>query len=115
MNSRLRLPGRRQADTFDLEVAGLRYNVTVGFFPNGAPAEVFISNHKVGNASDVVARDAGILISLLLQYGCIAETIADSISRNGTGSPSSVIGTALDLIIDLTAPVTADCAPRPIT
>ena len=98
MTSRERLPCRRPAETFDLEVAGLRYNVTVGSFPNGAPAEAFISNHKVGNASDVATRDAGILISLLLQYGCTAETIANSISRNGDGSPSRVISTLLDLI-----------------
>jgi hypothetical protein len=95
--------------------------MTVGFFPNGAPAEAFISNHKVGNATDVVARDAGILISLLLQYGCTAETIANSISRNDNGSPSSVITTVLDLIaraamvIGLsgeTCAKSSDCAPR---
>ena len=115
MTPRLRLPCRRHAETFDLEVEGLRYNVTVGFFPNGAPAETFISNRKAGNAINLVARDAGILISLLLQHGCTAELIANSIRRTGNGSPSSVISAVLDLIIGLTAPVTADCAPRPIT
>jgi hypothetical protein len=78
----LRLPCRRQAETFDLEVAGLRYNVTVGFFPNGAPAEAF-SNHKAGNAGGLVTRDAEILTSLL-QHGCTAETIPSAISRMAT-------------------------------
>jgi hypothetical protein len=86
--------------------------VTIGFFPNGAPAEAFISNHKVGNASDVMARDAGILISLLLQCGCTAETIAKSISRNGNGSPSSVISTVLDLIVSLSGET---CPKSPAT
>jgi hypothetical protein len=117
----LHLPCRRHAETFDLEVAGLRYSVTVGLFPTGTPAEVFISNHKVGNASDVMARDAGILISLLLQYGCTAELIANSINCNGTSPPRSVIGTVLDLIIGLSGetcakssatPITADCTSR---
>ena len=63
-----------------------------------ALGEVFIRNHKAGNTSDTAVRDAGILISLLLQHGCTAETIANAISRNGDGSPSGVIGTVLDLI-----------------
>jgi hypothetical protein len=96
--TRKRLPDRRPAATFGLEFAGLRYNVTVGFFPSGAPAEAFISNCKVGNTADVVVRDAGILISLLLQHGCAAETISHAVSRNGDGTPSGVIGAVLDLI-----------------
>jgi hypothetical protein len=47
------------AETFDLEVAGLRYKVTVGYFPDGSLAECFVSNHKAGNASDIAARDGG--------------------------------------------------------
>src|SRR5262245_50962733 len=73
--TRTRLPDRRAAETFDLEFAGLRYVVTIGRLPDGRPGEVFVCNHKRGNAADVVVRDAGILISLLLQYGCGAETI----------------------------------------
>jgi len=88
----------RQAETFDLEVDGLRYEVTIGFF-DGRPVEVFISNHKAGNASDVAASDAGILLSLLLQYGCPIEVIAKALSRNSFGSASSVAGAAVDRIM----------------
>jgi Protein of unknown function (DUF1254) len=52
--------------------------VTAGYSPDGALAEIFVSNHKAGNASDVAARDAGILISLLLQHGCPIQTIASA-------------------------------------
>jgi hypothetical protein len=96
---RRRLPNRRQAVTFDIEVAGLKYKVTVGRFSDGRPAEVFISNHKAGNASDVAARDAGILLSFCLQYGCDVETIARALSRNADGSASGVIGAVVDKII----------------
>jgi hypothetical protein len=85
--------------TFDLEVAGLRYKVSVGHFDDGRPSEIFLSNHKSGNASDVAARDAGILLSLLCQYGCAVETIAHAVSRNSDGSASGVVGAVLDKII----------------
>jgi hypothetical protein len=100
MTERARLPNRRPAETFDLEVAGLRYKVTVGFL-DGRPVEVFISNHKAGNASDVAARDAGILLSLLLQYGCPIEVIAKALSRNSDGSASGVVGAVVDRIMAL--------------
>jgi hypothetical protein len=96
---RKHLDNRRASETFDLEVAGLKYKVTIGRFPDGAIAECFISNHKSGNASDAAARDAGILISLLLQHGCDVATIVRAVSRNGDGSASGVVGAALDKIM----------------
>ena len=100
MTARLRLPNRRRAETLTLEHAGLKYKVTIGYFDDGTPAEAFVSNHKAGNASDVAARDAGILLSLLLQYGCPVETIAHAVSRNSDGSASGVIGAVLDMIAE---------------
>ena len=77
----------------------MRYKVTIGRFPDGSLCETFISNHKAGNASDVAARDAGILLSLLLQHGCPVETISRAVSRNTDGSASGVIGAVLDMIM----------------
>lgn len=98
------LPPRRNSLSFDNEHAGLKYKATVSYFPDGSPAEVFVSNHKAGNASDVAARDAGILVSLCLQHGCAIETIARAVSRNTDGSASGVIGAVLDKIIAMGAP-----------
>ena len=97
--SRKRLPNRRASTTFDVEHVGLRYKATISRFPDGELAELFVSNHKSGNASDVAARDAGILVSLCLQHGCSAETIARALSRNSDGSASGVIGAVLDKVI----------------
>ena len=60
---RERLRNRRRSETSEIEVAGLRYKVSVSYFDDGRLAEAFGSNHKSGNASDVAARDAGILLS----------------------------------------------------
>jgi hypothetical protein len=98
--TRRRLPNRRRSTTLNLEDAGLRYKITASYFPGSNDlAEVFISNHKAGNAADVAARDCGILISLLLQHGCDARTIARALSRNNDGSASGVAAAALDKII----------------
>ena len=96
--NRRRLPNRRPTETFEIEVGGLHYVVSVGHFADGAPAVVFLSNHRAGNASDIAARDAGILVSLCLQRNCAVETIARALSRNSDGSASGVVGAVLDII-----------------
>jgi hypothetical protein len=99
MSERKRLPNRRPCSTFEIEHRGLHFKCTFGRFPDGSPSEIFVSNHKAGNASDVAARDAGILVSFCLQHGCSIETIARAMSRNADGSASGVIGAVLDRII----------------
>jgi hypothetical protein len=97
--ARERLPDRRAAETITLELGGLRYTISIGRFADGRLAEAFIRNCKNNSTADVNARDAGILLSLALQHGCPAETIARALSRNSDGSPSGVIAAALDLIV----------------
>jgi hypothetical protein len=91
------LPDRRACETIALEFAGLHYTISLGRYSDRRMGEIFIANHKAGNAVDIAVRDAGILLSLLLQYGCPAETIARALSRNSDGSASGVIGAVLDL------------------
>jgi hypothetical protein len=103
VTGRKRLPNRRRSESFEIEHAGLRYSVSFsrfedGRFEDGKPAEV-INNYKRGNASDVAARDAGILLSSCLQYGVPSETIARALSRNSDGSASGVVAAALDQIL----------------
>ena len=93
-----RLPNRRVSTTFDIEHAGLKYTATISRFGDGSLGELFVCNHKAGSASDVAARDAGILVSLCLQHGCSVERIARALSRNTDGSASGVIGAVLDRI-----------------
>ena len=100
MNARRRLPNRRRSESFTLEHVGLKYTVSFSRFDDGKIGEVFISNHKRGNASDVAARDAGILVSFCLQYGCSIEDISRALSRNSDGSASGVIAAVLDLIAE---------------
>jgi hypothetical protein len=96
--SRNRLPNRRRADTFEIEVASLRYTATVGYFPNGQIGEIFLQNHKPGSQSDANARDAAVAASLALQFGCPLETLRRALLRDSRGNPSTPLGAAVDTI-----------------
>src|SRR5262249_18552715 len=87
----------RLAETFELEVAGLRYTCTVGRFTNGRLAEVFLSNHKSNSAADTSARDSAIVFSIAVQCGADPEAIRRALSRDSPGRASGPLGTALDL------------------
>ena len=96
MNARQRLPGRRLAETFELEVAGLRYTATFGRFPDGRIGELFLNNHKSNSTADVNARDAAIVCSIAIQFGADIETIRRALCRDTQGRASGPLGAALD-------------------
>src|SRR5258708_6207148 len=94
--TRERLPNRRPAIAFDFQHRGMRYRAHVGFFENGAPAELFIDSSKQNSALDCFANDGAILVSLLLQNGTTLPEIGHSLKRNPDGSPASLIGEAVE-------------------
>ena len=96
--TRQRLPNRRHAETFELEVAGLRYTCTVGRFNDGRLAEVFLNNHKSNSAADTSARDSAIVFSIAMQCGADPEVIRRGLSRDSQGRAFGPLGTALDLV-----------------
>jgi hypothetical protein len=96
---RQRLPNRRIAETFELDVSGLRYTATVGRFADGRLAEIFISNHKTNSSADVSARDAAIILSFALQHGADPAAIAKALSRDPRGTPLGVMSTVLDRLL----------------
>src|SRR5262249_52778854 len=97
-SSRQRLPQRRIAETFDLQINGLRYTATIGRFPDGRIGEVFIQNSKPGSTSDSYSRDGAIAASLALQYGCPIQVLQRALLRDARGRPSTPLGAAIDAI-----------------
>ena len=63
------------------------FTVTVGFYPDGTPGEVFIEDCKTGNDIKSIARDAGALLSLALQHGTPIEIVRHAITRDSRPSP----------------------------
>ena len=95
---RQRLPNRRAAETFELEVASLRYTATLGRYADGTVGEIFLQNHKPGSQSDSNARDAAVAASLALQHGCPLETLQRALLRDSHARPSTPLGAAFDII-----------------
>src|SRR6267378_1689808 len=86
---RLTLPQRRAAETFDLRFWNQLFTVTVGFYADGTPGEVFIDGCKTGNDIESIARDAGVLLSLALQHGVPPETIRHAVTRGASEDPKA--------------------------
>ncbi len=96
--TRARLPDRRPAETFDLKHGGQRFTVTVGFYPNGRPGEVFTHGTKTGSTLDALLADACVVVSCLIQHGAEPRELARSMGRLGNAEPASIIGKVIDLV-----------------
>ena len=92
------LPQRRAAETFDLRFWNQPFTVTVGFYADGTPGEVFIDGGKTGQDIESTARDAAVVLSLALQHGAPIEAIRHAVTRNGAGSAASILGAVVDAL-----------------
>jgi len=95
---RQRLANRRHSETFEIEVAGLRYTATFSRFADGRVGEVFLNNHKSNSAADANARDAAVAASLAFQFGCPLQVLQRALLRDARGNPSTPLGAAIDAI-----------------
>jgi hypothetical protein len=95
---RERLDNRRNSVTFELEVGGLRYTVSVSRYPDGRVAEIFLTNYKSNSAADTAARDAAIAFSFAVQHGADPELIRQALCRDSRGNASGPLGAALDVL-----------------
>jgi hypothetical protein len=95
-----RLPNRRPAETWDIEVGGLRYTTTIGFYPDGRIGEIFLVNHKQGSQAGMMASDSAVLCSIALQHGVPIETLRRALMRDSRGKPSGPLGMVLDQLAE---------------
>jgi hypothetical protein len=101
MTHRRLLPMRRACETFEIEFGGLAkcHTVTVGFYHDSLPGEVFIDAGKSGEQVAAIARDAAVLLSMALQHGVALETIKHAVTRDGQGMASSIVGAVVDELL----------------
>ena len=74
--SRERLPDTRRSLTHKFEVAQHKGYITVGFYDDGRPGEVFIKISKHGSTISGLLDTIAVLTSLALQYGVPVEALA---------------------------------------
>ena len=110
---RSRLPNRRRSITEEIELSGQVIVATIGFDPeDNSPRELFLRAGKEGSLLNALLDDAAVVISIALQCGVSAETLARSVGRlpaspvtpaeldhaPGRKVPASPIAAALDLV-----------------
>lgn len=78
---RNRMPETRQAVTHKFEIAGHEGYLTVGFFDDGRPGELFIQMAKEGSTIGGLMDTIGTLTSISLQYGVPLETLVEKFSH----------------------------------
>jgi hypothetical protein len=94
------LPDRRGCEGFDIEALGLHFHATVGRFPDGRLAKIFIDAFKAGSAADMAARDAGITARIALQMGVDPEALRHALCRDARGKAIGPLGVVLDQIAE---------------
>ena len=105
MSERERLANRRHCELINFESMGMRFTASVGRYPDGRVAELFIDNHKAGSAIGTLVRDMAIVASFAVQHGADVESIRNALCRDSAGHPLGPLGAVLDLL--------ADGKPRP--
>ena len=80
--TRERLPHTRRSITHKFSVAGHEGYITVGMYPDGRPAELFITMAKEGSTIRGLMDSVGILASMALQYGVPVQALANKLSHS---------------------------------
>jgi hypothetical protein len=79
---RVFLPQRRPSVTRAVTIADRPVAVTVGFYLDGRPGEVFADGPKEGSQMQAVLSDACVLVSIALQHGLPPAALAQSLGRS---------------------------------
>lgn len=98
MNARELLANRRACESFEIFHTGVHFTVSVGRYPDGRMAEIFLSAEKPGTPMEAIARDAAILASIAFQHGIGAEVVRSALTKDHDGSQATVLGAALDAV-----------------
>jgi len=105
---RERLPSRRPNQTRVIRWAGsddqpTEFSVTVGYFLDGRPGEVFANGPKGGSAMQALLEDSCVAVSLALQSGVKPEALAHAMGRTPISKietrPASIIGAIAEVLM----------------
>ena len=95
------MPNRWPTAIWNIEFEQRRLTGTIGYDPHtDLPHGAFFSTRaKAGTLLDGLLYDAGVLLSLALQYGTLATALAKSVARLEDGSPACPVGELIDSIV----------------
>jgi len=79
--NRHRLQNERSAITHHFAFGGNEGHLTVGFYPNGQPGEIFIRMAKAGSTIAGLMECFGTVVSVSLQHGVPLKVLCDKLSH----------------------------------
>jgi len=79
--NRHRLQNERSAITHHFAFGGHEGYLTVGFYPNGQPGEIFIRMAKAGSTMAGLMECFGTVVSVSLQHGIPLKVLCDKLSH----------------------------------
>ena len=79
--NRHRLQNERSAITHHFSFGGHEGYLTVGFYPNGQPGEIFIRMAKAGSTIAGLMECFGTVVSVSLQHGVPLKVLCDKLSH----------------------------------
>jgi hypothetical protein len=105
MSDRTRFMSRRPCITVKIryaDVEGLRLSAFVTYSRDtaGQIREVFVTAGKPGSPAEASLRDAGLLLSLLLQHGMTVTQIREALTRAADDKPASQVGVIVDTLAE---------------
>lgn len=86
---RRRMPETRRALTRAVQIAGKKFYLTRGFYPDGTLGEIFLKNDKKGDG-DAWVQIVAICISVGLSYGIPIETYINQLRGQKMIEPEGV-------------------------
>ena len=92
------LPTRRQSTTARVIMGGQKFHVTIGFYDDGTPGEIFCDVGKTPQAVQQIISDACIVISIALQHGVSGEALGKSLPHTDSGKCYTVSGVICNLL-----------------
>lgn len=96
--TRSKHPNRRPSSGFSFNYGKREYNCTYSAYNHGVVFEVFMQAGKPGSDLEAMARDAAVVMSLALQYGCPLSTIKQALTEGELGEPAGPLGVMTNMI-----------------
>jgi hypothetical protein len=79
--TRTPLPERRPSETREIRFDGATYTVSVSYYPDGRPGDVFADGHREGSDMQAMIDDFCIVASIAMQRGATPDELMHSLGR----------------------------------
>jgi len=94
-------PRKRRSQSFEFQHESTIIKVSVSFYEDGTPCEIFFKSGKVGTFLKGILEALSLALCSAIQHGATVQDLYDSFNKNAVAQEeiSSIIVKALDAIL----------------